>query len=124
MNFLAMVRSAIKAQWVFSLVLAVTAFTAWLLIANGQHGLEASAYKFAVVIIGGLATKAVLAASVRVFPTMFLMAMCAMFVAGLALVFTDASVFKDSAVEQMLLMLAGSLIMLMGELLQRFQSNE
>ena len=40
MRFLAMVRSAIKAQWVFSLVLAVTAFTAWLLIANGHHGLE------------------------------------------------------------------------------------
>ena len=124
MKVLAVIQGAIKAQWVFSLVLAVTAFTAWLLIANGHHGLEAAAYKFAVVIIGGLATKAVLAASVRVFPTMFLMAMCAMFVAGLALVFTDASVFKDSAVEQMLLMLAGSLIVLIGELLQRFQSNE
>ena len=73
-----------------------------------------------MVIIGGLATKAVLAASVRAFPTMFLMAQMAMFLAALALVFTDAAVFKDSAVEQMLLMLAGSLIMLIGELLGRF----
>ena len=124
MQVVEMVRGAIKAQWVFSLVIAVTAFTAWLLIANGHHGLEAAAYKFAVVISGGLATKAVLAANVRVYPTMFLMAMCAMLVAALALVFTDASVFKDSAVEQMLLMLAGSLIMLIGELLGRFAADK
>ena len=124
MNFFAMFRSAIKAHWVFSLVITVSVFTAWLLVANGHHGLEAAAYKFAVVIIGGFATKAVLAASMRAFPTMFLMAQMAMLIAALALVSTDAAVFKDSAVEQMLLMLAGSLIMLIGELLQRFQLNE
>ena len=71
MKVVEMVRGAIKAQWAFSLVLVVTVFTAWLLIANGHHGLEAAAYKFAVVIIGGLATKSVLAASVRAYPTMF-----------------------------------------------------
>ena len=54
MNFFAMFRSAIKAQWAFSLVLVVTAFTTWLLIANGHHGLEQTAYEFAVVIIGAL----------------------------------------------------------------------
>ena len=124
MNFFAMFRSAIKAQWVFSLVLAVTAFTTWLLIAEGHHGLEAAAYKFAMVIIGALAAKSLLAASVRAFPTMMLMAVCAMFLMGIALVYTDASVFKDSAVEQALLLLAGSLGMLIGELLARFQPNE
>ena len=124
MQVVEMVRGAIKAHWVFSLVITVSAFTAWLLVANGHHGLEAAAYKFAVVIIGGLATKAVLAASVRAFPTMFLMAQMAMFLAAIALVFTDAAVFKDSAVEQMLLMLAGSLIMLIGELLGRFATDK
>ena len=124
MKFLAMFQGAIKAQWAFSLVLVVTAFTAWLLIANGHHGLEAAAYKFAVVIIGGLATKSVLAASVRAYPTMFLMIVAAMFLAGVALVATHANVFKDSAVEGMLLMLAGGIVMLFGELLSRFQTNE
>ena len=60
----------------------VTVFTAWLLIGE-SHDLEASAYKFAVVIIGALATKAVQAASVKAFPTMMLMAMCAMFLAAI-----------------------------------------
>ena len=109
MDFLSVLnglRTAVKAQWVFSLVIAVTAFAAWLLIGE-SHDLEASAYKFAVVIIGALATKAVQAASVKAFPTMMLMAMCAMFLAAISLVSTDASHFKDSAVEQMLLMLAG-----------------
>ena len=123
MDFIAVfnaVRSGIKAQWVFSVVVGVTVFTAWLLIGE-SHDLEASAYKFAVVIIGALATKAVQAASVKAFPTMMLMAMCAMFLAAIALVFTDAEHFKDSAVEQMLLMLAGSLSLLIGELLSRFK---
>ena len=124
MNFFAMFRSAIKAQWAFSLVLVVTAFTTWLLIANGHHGLEQTAYEFAVVIIGALGTKAVMAASVRAFPTMMLMIVAAMFLAGIALTFTDAEVFKDSAVKQMLLMLGGSIAMLLGELLARFQPNE
>ena len=124
MNFIAMFRSAIKAQWAFSLVLVVTAFTTWLLIANGHHGLEQTAYEFAVVIIGALGTKAVMAASVRAFPTMMLMIVAAMFLAGIALTFTDAEVFKDSAVKQMLLMLGGSIAMLLGELLARFQPNE
>ena len=124
MKVVEMVRGAIKAQWAFSLVLVVTVFTAWLLIANGHHGLEAAAYKFAVVIIGGLATKSVLAASVRAYPTMFLMIVASMFLAGVALVATQASVFKDSAVEGMLLMLAGGIVMLFGELLGRFQTNE
>ena len=76
MNFFAMFRSAIKAHWVFSLVITVSALTAWLLVANGHHGLEAAAYKFAVVIIGGLARRRRywLRQSVRAFPTMFLMA--------------------------------------------------
>ena len=124
MNFFAMFRSAIKAQWAFSLVLVVTAFTTWLLIANGHHGLEQTAYEFAVVIIGALGTKAVMAASVRAFPTMMLMIVAAMFLAAIALTFTHAEVFKDSAVKQMLLMLGGSIAMLLGELLARFQPNE
>ena len=124
MNWLVMVKGAIKAQWAFSLVLLVTAFTTWLLIANAHHGLEAAAYKFAVVIVGGLSTKSVLAASVRAYPTMLLMIVSAMFLTGVALVATHAEVFKDSAVEGMLLMLAGAIVMLMGELLARFQPNE
>ena len=126
MDFLSILnglRRAVKAQWVFSLVILVTAFTAWLLIGE-SHDLEISAYKFAVVIIGGLATKAVLAASVKAYPSMLLMAFAAMFLTGVALVETDAETFKDSAVEQMLLMLAGSLVMLIGELLSRFKPEE
>ena len=124
MQFVERVRGAIKAQWAFSLVLVITAFTTWLLIANGHHGLEQTAYEFAVVIIGALGTKSVLAASVRAFPTMMLMIVAAMFLAAVALTFTDAEVFKDSAVKQMLLMLGGSIAMLLGELLGRFQPNE
>ena len=60
MQFVERVRGAIKAQWAFSLVLVITAFTTWLLIANGHHGLEQTAYEFAVVIIGALGTKSVL----------------------------------------------------------------
>ena len=52
------------------------------------------------------------------------MIVAAMFLAGIALTFTDAEVFKDSAVKQMLLMLGGSIAMLLGELLARFQPNE
>ena len=96
MQVVEMVRGAIKAQWAFSLVLVVTAFTTWLLVANGHHGLEAAAYKFAVVVIGGLGAKSLLAASVRAYPTMFLMIVAAMFLAGVALVATDAQIFKDS----------------------------
>ena len=123
MKFVAMVQGAIKAQWAFSLVLVVTAFTSWLLIANGHHGLEHTAYDFAVVIIGALGTKAVTAASVRAFPTMMLMIVAAMFLAAVALVATDADVFKDASVKQMLLMLGGSIAMLLGELLARFQPD-
>ena len=46
-----------------------------------------------------------------------LMIVAAMFLAAIALTFTDAEVFKDSAVKQMLLMLGGSIAMLLGELL-------
>ena len=38
MQVVEMVRGAIKAHWVFSLVITVSAFTAWLLVANGHHG--------------------------------------------------------------------------------------
>ena len=95
----------------FSLVLAVTAFTAWLLIANGQHGLEAAAYKFAVVIIGGLATKAVLAASVRVFTYDVPDGdVCHRSLRRWRWLFTDASVFRRfGGLSKCLLMPAGSI---------------
>ena len=116
--------SQIKAKWVFALVTIITGFTIWLLVAEDHHNLEVSAYKFSVVIVGGLIGKALLAAGVRAYPTMMLMAVAAMTISAVAFSFTDSASFKDSAVEQMLLMLAGGLVMLMGELLARFKTDE
>ena len=71
MNFFAMFRSAIKAHWAFSLVIGgncvyhVVTDSQWASRARADCG-----YEFAVVIIGALGTKAVMAASMRAFPTM------------------------------------------------------
>ena len=110
-----------KAPWVSLVVLAVTAVAAYLLIHDGL-GVEKAAYQFSAILIGGFLTKALIAVGIGAMRTMFLMVLAALALIVITITFTDASVFKDAAVEGLLAMAGGSLIVLIGALLERHKA--
>ena len=111
---------AIKAPWVFLVVLAATAVAAYLLVHDGL-GVEKAAYTFAAILIGGFLTKSLLAVAINAMRTMLLMVFCALLLIVVTITFTDAAVFKDAAVEGLLAFAGGSLIVLIGALLERLK---
>ncbi len=120
-NFIAAYREHIKAQWIFIIVLMTTAWCTYLIL---DHGLEVTSFKVNAVVIGIFMSKAVVAASVKAYPTMLTMFVCSLYLATMLERFTNADVFKDAAFEGLLLMLAGGIGLLIGELFGRFQSDK
>ena len=110
----------IKAPWVFTVVL-MTTITAIYITANESLGIDQSAFKFNAVLIGGFLSKALLAIAIPAMRTMLLMVGSALLLAVVTLTFTDASSFKDAAVEGTLLMAAGSIVVIIGALLERLK---
>lgn len=119
-KFVSAYQRHIKAQWIFIIVLATTAWCTYLILDNG---LEVTSFKVSAVIIGIFISKAVVAASVKAYPTMLTMFASSLYLATMLERFTDAQIFKDAAFEGLLLMLAGGIGLLIGELFSRFQSD-
>ena len=113
---------AIRAPWVFAVVLLTTA-VATLLVVNGNLAVPEAAYGFAVLLIGGFLTKALLAVKIGALRTMFLMFSCALWLIVINVGFTDAAVFKDSAVAGLLNFAGGSTIVLIAALFERLKED-
>ena len=112
---------SVKAPWVFAVVLMAT-FTACYMVINTELGVPKAAFGFSAILIGGFATKALLALNVNAMKTMMFMVFAALFLLLVNLTFTDSNIFKDSAVEGLTNMVGGSLIVLIGALLERHKA--
>ena len=118
MNGVVRFMQGIKAPWTFAVVMMAT-FTACYMVINEDLGVPKAAFQFSAILIGGFATKALLALNVVAMRTMLVMVFAALFLLLVNLTFTDADVFKDSAVEGLTSLVGGSLITLLGALLER-----
>ena len=115
--------NSIKAPWVFIVVVMATAVAAYLTIHNGL-GVEKAAYQFSAILVGGFLTKSLLAIGIDAMRTTIFMVFCALLLIVVTITFTDASVFKDAAVEGLMAMSGGSLIVIIGALLERHRRIE
>ena len=107
----------IEAPWAFALVVMCTAVA--VTIAAASFGIPRAAYQFSAVLIGGYVSIALLAVAMGAMRTMFLMAFCALLLILVILIFTPAAVFKDAAVEGLLTMTAGGLLVLIKATIER-----
>ena len=114
--------NGIKAPWVFLVVVMATAVAAYLTIHNGL-GVEKAAFQFSSILVGGFLTKSLLAVAIGAMRTVILMVFCGLMLIVVTITFTDASVFKDAAVEGLLAMAGGSLIVIIGALLERHKTS-
>ena len=112
--------ASIKAPWVFLVVLMAT-LTACYMVVNDSLGIEKAAFNFSAVLIGGFFMKTIVAIGIGAMKTMLLMVFCALLLIVTNVTFTDSTVFKDAAVEGLLTGSGGSLIVLIGALLERRQ---
>ena len=119
MNFM----SQIKAPWVFLVVIMATAVASYLTIHEGL-GVGKAAFQFTSILVGGFIAKTLLAIAIGAMRTMLLMVFCALLLIVVTITFTDATVFKDSAVEGLLSFTGGGLIVIIGALLERIQEFE
>jgi hypothetical protein len=108
----------IQAPWAFGLIVMVTAFGVWILYHDSIQ-IPKAAYQFAAVLVGGYVSTALLAAGVGAMRTMFLLAFCALLLILCILHFTPSETFKDSAVEGLLTLTAGGLVVLIKATLER-----
>ena len=122
MNFWHSIWHSIKAPWVFLVVIMATLVAAYLTIHNGL-GVEKAAFQFASILVGGFLTKTLLAIAIGAMRTMLLMVFCALLLIVVTITFTEAAVFKDAAVEGLMAMSGGSLIVIIGALLERHRNE-
>ena len=109
---------SVQAPWAFGLVVMCTSAAIWILV-HDSIGIPKAAYQFASVLIGGYVSTALLAAGVGAMRTMFLLAFSALLLILFVLHFTPAAIFKDAAVEGLLTMTAGGLVILIKATLER-----
>ena len=108
----------VKAPWVFALVALTTAVACYITIHDGLL-IPKAAFQFSAVLIGGFIAKALLATMIGAYRTMFLMVASSLLLVVISLNFTDAGVFKDAAVEGLLVGIGGGIIVVIGALLER-----
>ena len=108
----------IQAPWSFGLVVMCTSVAIWILVHDGVE-IPKAAFQFASVLIGGYVSTALLAAGVGAMRTMFLLAFSSLLLILFVLHFTPAAIFKDAAVEGLLTMTAGGLVILIKATLEK-----
>ena len=110
----------VKTPWTFSLVVMATAVACYLTL---QGEIPKAAFNFSSILIGGFITKSLIAVAIGAMRTMLLMAFCALLLVVVTITATDAAVFKDAAVDGMLSMAGGGLVVLIGALLERHRTG-
>lgn len=113
--------ASIKAPWTFLVVLMATVVACYLVMNDGL-GVGKAAFGFSSLLVGGYLSKALLALGIGAMRTMILMVFCALLLIVVNVQFTDSTVFKDAAVEGLLNFAGGSLIVLIGALLERHKT--
>ena len=121
LGFVTKFKNVVKAWWAFSIVLCSTAFCSYLIL---DPGLEVTSYKVTAVLIGILISKSISAATLKLYPTMFTMFLCSLWLAFLLERYTNPEIFRDAAFEGLMLMMIGGVGLLIGELFGRFQEPE
>ena len=116
--FIAALWGMVKAPWTFAVVMMTTAVAVYLLV-NSELAVPHAAYQFSAILVGGFITKSLIAVGVGAMRTMLLMVYCALLLIVTNVTFTDAEVFKDSAVQAMLAFAGGGIVVLIGALLER-----
>ena len=114
--------ASLKDPWAFMVVSTTIAFTCFILLEDRAFGVI-TAFKFASVIVGVLGTTMVLAAAIGAYRVMLAMLWGMMLIATIAALSLDAEAFKDAAFEGMMLMIAGSIGILIKQLLERHMRN-
>ena len=112
---------SLKAPWTFVVVAMATIVACYLMIHTGLN-IPGAAYSLAAILVGGLVAKSLIAVTIGAMKTMLLMITCASILVVVAVTYTDASIFKDSAVLGLLNMFGGGVVILIGELLGRRQA--
>ena len=84
-------------------------------------GVEKAAFIFAATLIGGFGSKAIIAVMVHALWTTMVMVACTLGLLLVAITVTEDAVFKDAAVEGVASGAAGSIIVVIGALLERHQ---
>ena len=120
MNFNFM--SAFKAPYTLIVVLMATAAACYMMI-HPHLGVEKAAFGFTAVLVGGFGTKALLAVLIQAFKTAVIMVGCTLALLLVAITATNAEVFKDAAIEGVANGVAGSIIVVVGALLERHRSE-
>ena len=110
----------LKAPYTFAVVGLSTAVALLLVVWPGL-GVDEAAYKFSALLVGAFLIQAGMAVAVRALPTMLWMVVCALLLIVMNIFFTHAEVFKNSAVEGLLLGAGGALAVLIKGLLERHQ---
>ena len=113
----------IRAPIVFTIVAITIGFTVYILVDETAFG-TVTAFKWTLIIVGAFGTKMLLAAATKAFPTMFLM-----FVGNLVMVTTaakvlDANSFKDLVFQNLMLSIAGSIVVLIGFLMELLKKDK
>ena len=111
----------IRAPYTFLMVIMATSAACYMLI-HPNLGVEKAAFIFSAILMGGFGSKALLAVMIHALKTALLMMGCAILLLLVAITMTDADVFKDAAVEGVASGLGGSIIVIIGALLERHQS--
>ena len=106
----------------FIAVLLATSASCYMMI-HPHLGIEKAAFIFASILMFGFASKALLAVMIHALKTALLMVTCSLALLLIAITMTDAEVFKDAAVEGVASGVGGSVIVFIGALLERHQSD-
>ena len=115
--------SNIRAPIVFTVVAITIGFTMYILIDETVFG-TITAFKFTSVIVGAFGTKMLLAAAERAFPTMFLMLIGNLLMVTTAAKALDANSFQDLSFQNLLLGIAGSIVVLIGFLMELLKKDK
>lgn len=110
----------VKAPWVFAIVLMATIVACFILLFTD---VPASGFQFSAILIGGFVSKALIAVQIGALRTVLLMVGSALLLIVVNLVGVDGSVFKDKAVEGLLSMAGGGIVVVIGALLERHQKE-
>ena len=112
----------IKSPYAF-IAVAMATLAAVVMLVHPHAGVESAAFKFAAALIGGFVVQASVAVMVKALKTVLLMIGAALLLLVTAITFTDASVFKDAAVETVALGAAGGVIVVINLLLERHKGQ-
>ena len=108
----------LKTPWTFAVVSMATGAACYLTI-NPSLNIPGAAYQFSAILIGGFIAKSLIAISIGAMKTMLLMIGCSLLLIIVTISFTDVNVFKDSAIQGLLNVTGGGLVIVVGELLNR-----